>query len=277
MSVDTKNFDVADYLRVAPQCGLPQSNFAPQHFDDLCSAVAQRNVPPNAPPGFIKLTTACLIARGMIYWKSVPGDCGSATRVDLENANLAQGTGNIAIGIASMAGHSLPGLGEAVSAIAEIFAHHAQAVANEQATICRVLGVMNQVFGHYDRLVRSGQISPSTAYRGLQDYIGQVTGQLNSILKSCNSACVWIGVLSAHADFLETYYPSIAPVGFFAHAPGAAPANDYTVPGGVVQVGGAGITLPFVGSFRFSGGEVFFGFAAIVVILVILFTRGGGA
>jgi hypothetical protein len=258
-------------LRIAPQWGLPAAYFAPQSFSSLAAAIAQRNVPAKAPSGFVTLTTACLIARGMISWKSSPGDCGSPTRVDLTNVQLTQEAGNVAMGIAAQAGASIPGLGPAIQAIQEIFAHHAQAVANEQATICRVAGVINQVFRYYDTQVLNGDISPSSAYAGIQAYLGQVNEQLQSIEKSCNAACVWQGVLAAHADFVESYYPAIAPKGFFSHAPGAAPSNDLTTPGGVVQVGGAHIALPGGRSLNFTGGEVFAGFAVILFILVILF------
>jgi len=272
MGVDTSKFEVNDYLKVAPACGLPAPYFIPTQFDSLAATIAERNVPAKAPAGFVKLATACLIARGMIVWKSSPGDCGSQTHIDLENAQLSQEAGSAAIGIASMFGQALPGLGQAIQVISDIFQHHAQAVATEQATNCRVAGVMNQVFRHYDLQVSSGRISPSTAYRGIQGFIGQVNEQLASIEKSCNAACVWQGVLSAHADFVETYYPAIAPTGFFAHAPGAPPANQLTSPGGVVLVGGEGITLELGRTaVRLSGEEVFFGFAAILLILMVLF------
>ncbi len=270
MSVSTKNFEVSDYLAVAPQCGLPSNNFVPQSLWDTCATVAQRNVPAKAPKGFVTLATACLIARGMIYWKSNPGDCGTASRVDLSNSQITGEVGGAISGIASMAGASLPGIGVAVQAIESIFAHHAQAVAKEQQTICSVLRVMNQVFRYYDQQVRSGEISPSTAYAGMQTYISQVTERLQTIYKVCNSACVWIGVLQAHSDFVEVYYPAIAPMQASAHAPGGAPSAYGTTPGGVIQVGGATIAQ-FVNdavNFSLSPQELIVG---LIVLIAIVF------
>jgi len=205
----------------------------------------------------------------MIYWKSNPGDCGSATHVDLSGAQTVGQVGSAVSGIASMAGASLPGIGVAVQAIESIFAHHAQAVANEQATICSVLGVMNQVFRYYDQQVRSGIISPSTAYAGIQNFISQVTAKLQTIYKVCNSACVWIGVLQAHSDFVEVYYPQIAPSQLSAHAPGAPPSVYGGSPGGIIAVG-AGTIADFAEglvSFSLSPEQLIVGLIVFVAII----------
>lgn len=234
--------------------------------------MAQRNIPPKAPPGFVNLATACLIARGMIYWKSTPGDCGSPTHVDFGSAQITGDIGNVAMGIASMAGAQLPGVGEAIGIIQGIFQHHAQAVANEQATICKVLGVMNQVFKRYDALVANGSISPSAAYAGMQNFIAQVDEQLGSIMKQCNSACVWQGVLAAHSDFVQTYYPAIAPRGFFSHAPGGAPSLLGTTPGGVLYTGGGLETGPLPSGgygFTISASGLLLGLMALIIIFAL--------
>lgn len=169
------------------------------------------------------------------------------------NASLAAGAGSVAeaglstaaniagaaSGIASFASAALPGIGIAVQAITSIFQHHAQAVYTEQQTLCRIAGVVNQVIPYYDAQVRSGQVSPSTAYQGIQTFMAQVNAGLSTIEKQCNAACVYAGIFAAHADFAQSYYPAIAPVQFGAHAPGGAPAVYGTVPGGVIQVGSA--------------------------------------
>lgn len=164
-----------------------------------------------------------------------------------------------------MAGAVLPGIGIAVQTISQIFAHHAEAVANEQKTICSVLAVMNQVIGYYDKQVRAGNLSPSAAYAGMQNFIGQVDEQLSTIEKPCNSACVWTGVLQAHADFCQSYYPAIAPLGLFSHAPGGAPSLLDSVPGGVILSGGAAKVLSSLGLSSSSSMS-----AALVILVVIL-------
>lgn len=252
MGVDTSKWTVQDYLNNAPSVGLLSSNFVPASFRSQCGSVAQNSVPPGAPATFITACTASLIIRGILYFKSNPGDCGSPTQLNLTDATLTQESGAAASagvklasslagagsGIASMAGAVLPGIGVAVSAITQIFANHAQAVAREQSTICSVANIINQVIPYYDNLVRRGQISPSTAYAGMQTFLNQVNAQLASIEKTCDAACVYQGILKAHSQFVQMYWPQIAPAQAVAHAPGAPPAS-ITAPGGVVAVGGA--------------------------------------
>jgi hypothetical protein len=267
-------------LSIAPLCGLPIANFVPAELQDLCATAAQRNIPPGSPSDWVAVCTASLIARGIIYFKKVPGDCGSPTTLDLGAVSATQEVGQVANGIASMAGASLPGIGVAVQAITAIFEHHAQAVANEQATICRVAAVINQVLYYYDRQVNSGNISPSNAYTGLASFFAQVDEQLATIYQQCNAACVYTGVLKAHADFLKSYYPAIAPYQMAPHAPGAAPSTvqDPSVnpggmgtPGGVIQVGGAyqAAALPGAVGFTLSMGEVVLGFVVLVAAIGI--------
>lgn len=230
---------VDQLLAIGSVSGLPPSNFVPQALRAQCATVAQRNVPPGAPASFVMTCTASLIGRGIFYWKQNPGDCGANYPLDLTNASLTGSAGSIAASIAGSFGASIPGLGAAVQAIESIFAHHAQAVQTEQTTICQVASVINKVLAYYDDIVRRGLISPSTAYTAMQQYLAQVNAKLQTIYKSCNASCVYIGILAAHADFVKTYYPAIAPVQVAAHAPGAPPAVNGTRPGGVIQVGGA--------------------------------------
>ena len=252
MGTDTSKWTVQNYLDSAPLVGLPSSGFVPQSLRSQCAAVANNSVPPSAPSTFPVVCQASLIIRGIFYFKSNPGDCGSPTQLDLTDASLTQISGAAAqsgvkiaaslagagSGIASMAGAALPGIGVAVQAITTIFANHAKAVATEQSVICSVSQVINQVIPHYDALVRSGQISPSTAYAGMQTFFNQVNAQLAQIEKTCDAACVYQGILKAHSAFVQMYYPQIAPAQAVAHAPGAAPSS-ITSPGGVVAVGGS--------------------------------------
>lgn len=275
--------NVADILAIAPLCGLPVANFAPLAYQAQAEVSAQKNLPPGAPSDWVSVCTASLLARGIVYYKNVPGDCGTPTQINTENAQLAGAAGQVASGIASMAGAALPGIGVFVSAIQSIFAAHAAAVANEQKTICAVAGVINQVFAYYDNLVKRGALSPSAAYTGMQTFLAQANAQLQTIEKKCNAACVYQGILAAHADFVVSYYPAIAPNQASAHAPGAPPSSSGTTPGGVIQVGGASETatslsplsslsapLLEVGGVSFSTGEIFVGLAVLVTILTII-------
>lgn len=272
MSVDTKNWTVSDWLAAAPACGLPSNNFVPVSLRPQCASLAQKHIPAGAPPNFETVCTASLIARGIIYFKQSPGDCGTPTKIDFSDVGAVQ---SIANGITAMAGASLPGIGQAVKIISDIFAQHDIAVANEQKTICSVANTLNSVINYYDRLVSAGSISPSTAYAGMQNYLSQVNGKLQTIEKQCNAACVYSGIISAHSDFVQIYYPVLAPVGFFSHAPGAAPSFFGTTPGGVIQVGGGSSAslqpnAMLSGGFTLSTNELLIGLGALVLIFVLI-------
>lgn len=246
---DTTTASWQQILTLAPQFGLPPGNFAPSSMYDQAQISAQRNPPPN--PSSIKykgrvysvtpLCTACLIARGIIYWRTGNVPCSANVTLDLSAQNAeVTGIGNAVLGIASMAGASLPGIGPAINAIESIFkgiiAGHAQAVAMEQNTICQVAGVINKVFAHYDGLVRDGSISVAQAVAGIQSYIAQVNGQLAKISRTnpTNEGTIIQSILSAHADFAHSYYTEIAPASFFTGAPGSAPLGLSGIPGGIV-------------------------------------------
>jgi hypothetical protein len=236
---------LAGWIALGPTSGLAFANNIPASYYNTALTVAQRHIPAgfSNPSGWTILCQAYIVVRGIIYFKDAPGDCGQG--VPLELGSISDTTAAVN-GIASMAGAALPGIGQAVSQITALFTQaHAAAVVDEQTVICGVAGIINQVIPYYDNLVRTGKISPSDAYAGMQAYIAQVTSQLSTIQKTCDAACVYSAVLAAHADFVQTYYPSIAPVQASASAPGAAPVAIGTTPGGVMQVGtssGGGLT-----------------------------------
>jgi hypothetical protein len=229
---------IAAGLAVAPAVGLPAANFVPPSLYSAALASVTRNTPAGAPSWYANQAQICLIARGLITWHNVPGDCASPGTVDFSGESDAEGAAGIGIGIASMAGASLPGIGSAISLVTSFIEHHPEAVALEQNVSCAVAGTFNQVIAYYDNQVRKGLISPAQAVAGVRGYCQQAKGQLAQIAKtSCDWGCELTGIVAAHADFLVTYYPAIAPVQFSAHAPGGAPAVSGTAPGGVVQVG----------------------------------------
>jgi hypothetical protein len=229
------------WIALGPSYGLSPAGYVPPSLYSAALASVQRNLKSaqNPPPQSQVLEVqAMIICRGLIYQKARPGDCGSPTLVDFSDVQIAQGAGQVAAGIASVAGSAIPGIGAAVQVITQIFAHHDQAVATEQQTLCSVTQVINQVIPYYDNLVRNGQISPGAALYGVQNFISQVNAKMQAIAKQCNASCVYISVLAAHSDFLQTWYPAIAPIGTFSHSPGAAPTSIIpTPPGGVIQVG----------------------------------------
>jgi hypothetical protein len=279
--VNTTPWQVSDYLANAPAVGLPASGFVPSSLQSLCASIAQNSVPTKAPSTFVTACTGSLIARGIIYFKCTPGDCGSPTALNLTDAQLTGLAGNAATaglsvasqiagaasGIAGVAGAVLPGIGVAVSVLTQIFANHAAAVADEQTTICKVAGLINQVIPFYDSAVKRGLLSPQTAYAGMQNYLQQVIEALDGIQKSCDAACVYIAILNAHYTFVEKYYPMIAPASASPQAPGAPPVTA-TQPGQPSLSGGAN-TVPTVDYFgnNVTLGAAFFSSAEGTTIL----------
>jgi hypothetical protein len=228
----------AGWLAEAPAInGLNPANFVPASLQPQALTIATNSVPSGAnSAAFIQYCSACLIARGIIYEQD-NGPCGTAPALGISDAQETGLAGQAASTIASFAGTALPGIGIVVSAIESIFSDHAAAVANEEKVICQVAGVLNQVFPYYDNLVRTGTLSPTAAYAGMQTFLAQVNAQLQTIYKVCNASCYVMAIVAAHSKFVQVYYPAIAPVQAVAHAPGAAPTVNGTTPGGIVQVG----------------------------------------
>ncbi len=283
------------WIALGTYMGLNPANYAPSQFWNAANASVVKNLhsaSSTPPPAQIAQAQSMLIVRGLIYQKKSPGDCGTYTTLDFGNVDLTEGAGKaasgilsglsqVSSGIASFAGAALPGIGIAVQAITQIFANHAAAVADEQTTLCHVAAVINQVIPYYDAQVKSGAIDPSTAYTGVQQFIAQVNAALQQIYKSCNAACVYMSILAAHADFLTTYYPAIAPRQIAPNKPGAAPSSIITTaPGGVPQVGntlGVGSTaalvqgnIPADAQPAQSGPGVIIGIVAAIILLILV-------
>jgi hypothetical protein len=272
MTFNAQTATLAEWLAAAPLCGLPAKNFAPSSFWEQAQVCAQNATPPGAPAIFTVPCTASVIARGIIYYKQNPGDCGLATQIQ-PSATTTDAVTAVS-GIASMTGSVIPGIGPFLDQIIGIFgANHAAAVANEQATICQVAGIINQAIAYCDSLVISGKISPATGYAGLQAYVAQVKTQLQTIEKKCNAACVYEAQLDAHVAFAQSYYAAIAPASAFVSAPGAPPQQLGGTPGGVIAVG-EGVAVNVLGPTAAKLGISTETFLFILLALVVLFGIG---
>lgn len=244
-SAPTWTVSISAGLAVAPAVGLPAANFVPSSLYAAVATSVARTKPPNVPAWYDNQAQISVIARGMITWHTTPGDCGSPGQVDFSAGSEVGGALSIGAGIASMAGIALPGVGQAIGLITSFINHHPEAVALEQNVSCAVALVFNQIIAHYDQQVRSGAIAPATAIAGVAGFCAQAKGQLSQIAHAknaqgyCDWGCELQGIAAAHADFLTTYYPAIAPQSIFSNAPGAAPSFLGTVPGNIQQVGAA--------------------------------------
>jgi hypothetical protein len=228
----------------------------PGFDDNQYAIVARRNKPAGAPASFAAVCEAMLRARGIIYWKNNPGDCPAPVGASGFGSGQIVGlSGHAASGILGglgaagvLSGPATLGIGTAVSlavaGITDIFAHHAQAVANEQSTICQVAGYFNPLVKQLDSAVATGQISPSQGISYMQQICQQAASGLAGIMKSCNAACVYQGVLRAFADLASYFYPAIAPAAPIQARPGQAPDGAGTLPGGVLVTSGNAAPAP---------------------------------
>jgi hypothetical protein len=234
-------------------CGVAQGLLdypgAPVPDDSQYRLVALRNKPAGAPQDFPAVCEAMLRARGLIYWKNNPGDCGappppqgfsSGQIVGLSGAAASGVVGGLGA-VGTISGAATLGISTAVTlavaGIESVFAHHAQAVANEQATICAVAGYFNPLIRQIDAAVRSGQISPSQGVTYMQQVAQQAINGLAGIVKTCNASCVYQAILKAHIDFANYFYNAIAPSQIYPNNPGSAPTTYGTPPGGVTANG----------------------------------------
>lgn len=232
-------------------CGAPPQGlysypggFTSPNLDGQYAIVAKRNTPPGAPSSFAMVCEACLRARGLIYWKSTPGDCPKPTAsTGIGGGQVVGLSGQAAAGVLGGVGAlAIPGVGPALSVavagLTELFTHHTQAVQTEQSTICAVAGYFNPLLRQIDAAVKAGTITDQEGIKYVQQFANQAIAGLQSIYKPCNAACVYQAILRAHADFVGYFYPVLSPLDqLTANRPGQAPST-INAPGSVIDAHG---------------------------------------
>lgn len=201
-------------------------------------------------------TSAFLIARRMIYWKNNPGDCGSTSQaIGASGLQIGVGVGSKLVGLGAVA-IGVPVIGTAFALVAglagAITAHHTQAVAQEQSTLCAVAGAYNDFAAKLEAALSNGQVSAADASALLDNLAGQLSGALSSIKKECNSACGFLIALRALQLFNEeVVFPRIA--ASFTALVGSAANSTATAVGNAIN-GGVPGAIPFTGVGTTSGG-----------------------
>lgn len=154
---------------------------------------------------------AFLYARRLIYYKSTPGDCGtSGFNIDTTTLGIAAGVGGAAkVDPEPISKGVLSGL----SAIFGLFgAHHAQAVATEQATICAVSTYFNQALVALENAVKAGNMGPDDASQIISQVADQLDPKLAAIAKPCNASCGFrIGMRALVSFESEIVFPALVP------------------------------------------------------------------
>lgn len=255
--VTPTNSAVAAYLQKFGLAYNPNDQFAQNY-----QTIANNETPPNAPKDIRTTIESCLRARGILYYKSKPGDCALPsmpssstvkTGIQITESSLGAASTLGTLGVAGLAGATTAlsvatlGVGLAAIPVLAIVQHHAAAVATEQATICNVAEMVNQAIPTADYQVQTGQLSPNDGITMMQ-YITQNAIQgLDTIKKSCNAACVYEACLRAHMDFSKIYYPSISPIAS-QHPVAPGTPNDQTPAGfnrGIVSAPTMSVKPPF--------------------------------
>jgi hypothetical protein len=126
---------------------------------------------------------ACLRANGILYFKTTPGDCGTAVVNTSKYATDLQIQGQIGQSLAAVTG----GISSIIAGIAEIFTEaHATAVANEQTVNCAIANFVNSVAPQIESLFFTGKLTPAQAYQAYQAMVTQAIDGLGSVSKQDN-------------------------------------------------------------------------------------------
>lgn len=205
------------------------------------------------------------------------GTCGPSGPSGSQIASGVGAQAGSALATLGKAGSAVPVVGSIVESLASVFsaitAHHATAVANEQATICYVVQQFNQYLPQIDSAVANGQI---TAQQGI-DAVTQLCATLKQALAPisgvgrsghpCNAGCCFGLELDAHAEFVQHFYPDLSPL-YAAPAPSGPNGNSYTGPVG--SGGTQGLVLSTAPQGIAPSGVVDIGWGTIAIFLAVI-------
>lgn len=227
---------------------------------------------------FAATCVACMIARKILYFKQHPGDCPLQTSYSFgPGATVSKAAGIASLGLESAAtgtalattgtvavtaGTTAASLAAAASIVglaalpftvwAAFNAHHAAAVAKEQATLCQIISAVNPSFDQIDAAVANNSLPVADAVRGLEQMRIQAVNALKNsgIYQNCNAACYVIGYMNAVIDLREMLYKQSSSLGGSGNAPsGQSIAGTLSQTNGVVGVALAALAAKAGGVF----------------------------
>lgn len=177
---------------------------------------------------------AVLKSRRLIYWKASPGDCGSAGIALSGTTQIEAAVGGSLGSAASVDPEPISkGILAGLSAIFGGFtAAHAQAVATEQSTLCKVTTSYNQIAQQLEQAVKTGALTPDQAATILAQVCAQLDPVLASIYKSCNFSCGFRIALKALQQYnADIVFPALAPTSIAQEILPSAPVVSPGAPG----------------------------------------------
>jgi hypothetical protein len=154
-------------------------------------------------------TVACLTINRLLYWHTRLGDCGQPVGAALSTSTKieAQATSNL-LGSVPIAGPLLQQLSQFLP-----WAHHAQAVATEQNTLCDVTNNWNGFCNAIEVAIQNGQIAVQDAIQRMQAISTQLQAEAQTVVNGkINSGYGVVMALKAMSLFnAEVVYPMLQP------------------------------------------------------------------
>jgi hypothetical protein len=141
----------------------------------------------------------------------------SGAQLVLTGVSGATAAASLALKLAAVAGPAgliVAGVGAAIQIFGALFAHHAQAVALEQKTVCAAVPAASDSITAITQAVQNGTVPPQTGIQMLQNLQAQFAQQVSPIIKNnssqCNAACVWVKMLQAIVAELSSQFQDMA-------------------------------------------------------------------
>ena len=124
----------------------------------------------------------------------------------------------------AIVGAATMGVGAIIAVIAAIFAHHAQAVKQEQQLGCAAINAFNNAINVIDQAVAAGQLAPADAASSLSTLVTNVGQYVSPSVKHnpCNADCEVMVLVNAIVIYKTAIYQGMTA----AAAATAAPSAD---------------------------------------------------
>ena len=203
----------------------------------------------NGVPGYIPGSAQCAAAQG-----TTPGSVKDLSLVG--SAGALALTTTTTFGASTAVGAALApfsaGISLAISTIVGLFstilAHHAQAVAKEQSTLCSAVPAANNYLNIIQSAVAAGQATPAQAIQALNSLSTDFDSAVSSIRKmgggSCNAACVMTLELRGIIAYLTAEYQQATAVTAAAAAPAVSSSSGSGPTSTAPVSSGSTLTIP---------------------------------
>lgn len=171
-----------------------------------CTDCATQGLPPTQTVINPPVNSGTPTPVGIVQTNNTDAEIGAAVQIGSQAAStIAKATGALS---------AIPVIGAVASVISDIVgifgAHHAQAVAEEQATNCAVAFGFNKWIPQYDAAVANGSMSAAAALSAVTQIIqSQLIPALGPVISGHNIGWGERQILMAHLAFRQAWYPQL--------------------------------------------------------------------